>query len=311
DVTGRPRPLVRGPHEEDEEDTQSLKSLPTVMNTLAFDPKVKKSHRLSRGQVITELSLPPLVTSRCTLAVKGSAYTRVRDFLPAVKSKSVERPPGRAGHRPDNPYTGLSQHPHTVGHPSNAPAWENDHSGKMAVTGGSCPYQPLALRPRMSLAPRITPQRVVVQTIHPITPSTMEETKKTGGAHQPLRPVLTTSQEPKHGALQRLLDEGYLPRAGDPHLLEPFSGFQEHLCRQLLNSPLPCGAALSRSHPPFLLWPADHLHAGAALPEPQARGTSRTVELCNSRGRRLPRITMTCPTPSPKHLHHSGRRHMA
>ncbi|KAI4876065.1 hypothetical protein NFI96_030113, partial [Prochilodus magdalenae] len=101
DVTIRLPPLIRGAHhqeeEDDEEDTQSLKSLPTVMSTLAFSSKVKRSHRHPKEQVISGLNLPPLITSKCTLVVKGTACTRARGFLPVVKSRSLERPPCRAG----------------------------------------------------------------------------------------------------------------------------------------------------------------------------------------------------------------------
>ncbi|XP_076860620.1 uncharacterized protein LOC143513774 [Brachyhypopomus gauderio] len=314
DVTSKPRPHVRGPHQEeedDEEDTRSLKSLPTVINTLAFDTKVKRSHRLPREHILPDVTLTPLVTSRCTLVVEGTAYTRDTAFLPDIKyktsweRKTQEGPPRRAGRRLDNAHTGQNGHLHTLGCPSNAPPC--DRSGKMAGIGESSRCQPSVSCPRVSLAPRIPSRKIVAQSIPPLT---MVESRRTGGAPPPLKPVLMTSQVPKRGALQRLLDEGYLTLAGDPGLLEPFSGFQEHLCRQLLNSPLPLGTEPSRVRSPVLLRP-DRPHARAAPPAPQGPAGSRTVELCHSRGRRLPRITMTRPTPSPKHLHLTEQRHLA
>ncbi|XP_062865260.1 uncharacterized protein si:dkey-39a18.1 [Trichomycterus rosablanca] len=293
DVTVRLPSLTRAADQEDEddEDTQSLKSLPTVMNTLAFDKEVKRSHRLHKGHVISDLSLPLLLTSKCTLMVKGTGCTRSRGFLPAIKPKahwestSQERPPCRAGCRP-----------HKVGH---SPLNPSHHSEKTWIIRESFQHLPSS---SLSLGPRITFQSPVVQPVYPVTTDKMKDTRLSVQSHQPLKPVLKKPQALNKGALQCLLEESFLPCPSDPHLLEQFSGFQEHLCHQLLNSPLP---QVNSYH---------LLHLGAMLPVSQGAHRSlneHTVELCNSPGKRLPSITMTCPTPSPNHLHHPENRHVA
>lgn len=160
----------------------------------------------------------------------------------------------------------------------------------------------------MSLGPRITFQSPVVQGINPISPDLMKESRHNVQACRPLRPVLKRAQVLNRGALHCLIEESYLPCSNNPRLLEPFSGFKEHLCHQLLNSPLPCRAALPHVNSHHLL------QLEALLPVPQGLGSSlmqRTVELCNPQRRQLPCITMTRPTPSPKHLHNTENRHVA
>ncbi|XP_017572355.1 uncharacterized protein si:dkey-39a18.1 isoform X2 [Pygocentrus nattereri] len=302
DVTIRLPPLIRGARqeeEEDEEDTQSLKSLPTVKSILAFDSKVKRSHRHPKEQVIYGINLPPLITSKCTLLVKGTGCTRARGFLPAITSRSLERPPCRAGRRPDKPESCATQQVHTMDHPQNAPIGESHFSEKtLNIRGGSLPeVQP---------GPHITFHSPVVQAIHPITPDTAKQTRQTTRTHQPLRPVLKKAQVTNRRAFHFLLEDSYIPCPGEPHLLEPLSDFQEHLCRQILNSPLPCHTTLPQVHSHFHLHQRDCPHPGL-----YNSTVGRTVELCNSKGKRLPKITMTCPTPTPKHIHHTEKRHVA
>ncbi|XP_072530065.1 uncharacterized protein [Salminus brasiliensis] len=294
DVTIRLPPLIRWAHQEeedDEEDTQSLKSLPTLMSTLASDPKVKRPHRLSKGQVISGLNLPPLFTSKCTLVVKGTGCTKARGFLPTIKSKSLERPPCRAGCRPDKLDSTIS---------------ESHRSEKTLNIRGSHQFLPTASADlEVPPGPRITFHSPVVQAIYPVTPDTSKETRQALRTHQSLKPVLKKAQVTNRKAFHFLLEKSYFPCPGEPHLLEPLSGFQEHLRRQIINSPLPHQTTLPvQSH--FLLHQRDYTHQG-----PHGSSVERTVELCNSQGKRLPRITMTCPTPSPKHLQRPEKRHMA
>ncbi|MCI4389123.1 hypothetical protein PGIGA_G00094210 [Pangasianodon gigas] len=307
DVTGRLPRLIKGAHQDeddDDDDIQSLKSLPTVMNTLASDPKVNRSHTVRKGQGISDLNLPLLVTSKCTLVVKGTGCTRTGGFLPAIKSTALERPPCRAGCRPDKVEMGSTQHPRPVGHPLS----ESRSPEKPWNIKASCQHLPSSSSNKVSLGPRITFQSPVVQGVYPITPGLMKESRHNVQACQPLRPVLKRAQVLNKGALHCLLEESYLPCSNDPHLLEPFSGFEEHLCHQLLNSPLPCRTALPHVNSHHLL------QLEAMLPVPQGLGSSlmqRTVELCNPQGKQLPSITMTRPTPSPKHLRNAENRHLA
>uniref|UniRef100_A0A3B1JJ57 Si:dkey-39a18.1 n=1 Tax=Astyanax mexicanus TaxID=7994 RepID=A0A3B1JJ57_ASTMX len=262
DVTLRLPPLLRWAHQEEEddsEDTQSLKSLPTVMSTLVFDPKVKRSHHLSKEQVISGLNLPPLVTSKCTLVVKGTGCSKPRGFLPVIKSKSLDRPPCRAGCRYNTLYNGPDK--------------------LKASVGQSCQMLPSTIAvSEEPPGPRITFHSPVVNAEYSVTPDITKETWQTFRTHQSRRPVMKKAQR-------------YFPCPREPHLLEPLSGFQEHL----------------RHHPAHLLInQRDYPHHGLHWSRME-----RTVELCNSQEKRLPRITMTCPTPSPKHLQHPGKRHVA
>uniref|UniRef100_A0A8B9K3B0 Si:dkey-39a18.1 n=1 Tax=Astyanax mexicanus TaxID=7994 RepID=A0A8B9K3B0_ASTMX len=282
DVTLRLPPLLRWAHQEEEddsEDTQSLKSLPTVMSTLAFDPKVKRSHHLSKEQVISGLNLPPLVTSKCTLVVKGTGCSKPRGFLPVIKSKSLDRPPCRAGCRPDK---------------------------LKASVGQSCQMLPSTIAvSEEPPGPRITFHSPVVNAEYSVTPDITKETWQTFRTHQSLRPVMKKAQVTNRQGFKFLLEERYFPCPREPHLLEPLSGFQEHLRHQLVNSPLPHPTLLP-VQPHLLINQRDYPHHGL-----HGSRMERTVELCNSQEKRLPRITMTCPTPSPKHLQHPGKRHVA
>ncbi|KAM9468243.1 uncharacterized protein Hap1MRO34_014911 isoform 1-T2 [Clarias gariepinus] len=306
DVTGRLPRLIKGAHqdEDDDDDIQSLKSLPTVMNTLTSDPKINRSRAGRQGHGISDLSLPFLVTSKCTLVVKGTACARAEGLLPAISSTTLERPPCRAGYRQDKAEMGSTQHPRPVRHPhSESCLPEKTWNIKSS-------YNPLhsSSTNKMPLGPRITFQSPVVQGMYPITPDLMKDSRHNVQVCQPVRPVLKRAQVLNRGALHCLIEESFLPCSNNPHLLEPFSGFEEHLCHQLLNSPLPYRAALPHIN-------SDHLlQLETVLPVPQGLGSSlmqRTVELCNPQGKQVPSITMTRPTPSPKHLHNTENRHVA
>nr|XP_015208231.1 PREDICTED: uncharacterized protein LOC107078034 isoform X1 [Lepisosteus oculatus] len=118
-----------------------------------------------------------------------------------------------------------------------------------------------------------------------------------------------------------LLFQKSCPLPQTNNLLEPFSGFRQYLQRQLLRSPEVYGTGQA---------PAGRADMAAGLPGPggvpiqsyrstaetqllqpspaldllTSRGplsqSQRTVELSSSHGGMLPKITMTCPTPSPK-----------
>ncbi|GAA6097222.1 uncharacterized protein si:dkey-39a18.1 [Tachysurus ichikawai] len=309
DVTARLPCLINEAHqdEDDNDDIQSFKSLPTVMRTLTSDTKVNRSHTSRKEQGVSDLSLPLLVTSKCTLVVKGTGCTRTRGYLPTIKSTLVERPPCRAGCRPDNVEISSTRHPHPVSDPRYAPLSESCPKKSWNIKA-SCQHLHLSSSNEVSLGPRITFQSPVVQGINPISPDLMKESRHNVQACRPLRPVLKRAQVLNRGALHCLIEESYLPCSNNPRLLEPFSGFKEHLCHQLLNSPLPCRAALPHVNSHHLL------QLEALLPVPQGLGSSlmqRTVELCNPQRRQLPCITMTRPTPSPKHLHNTENRHVA
>ncbi|XP_060759241.1 uncharacterized protein si:dkey-39a18.1 isoform X3 [Neoarius graeffei] len=301
DVTGTLPHLIKGTHQDDDDDDdddiQSLKSLPMVMNALASESKVNRSHAGLKGQGISDLSLPLLVTSKCTLVVKGTGCTRTRGFLPAIKSTVLERPPCRAGCRPNKVEMGSTQHPCLAGLPQYAPLSESRPPEKTWHIKASCQHLPSSSSNKVSQDPRITFQSPVVQGVYPITPDLMKKTRHNVQACQPLRPVRKRAQVLNRGTLHCLLEESYLPCSNDSHLLEPFSGFEE-----------PYHAALPHVNSHHLL------QVEAVLPVPQGLGSSlmqRTVQLCNPQEKQLPSITMTRPTPSPKRLHNTENRHVA
>ncbi|TSK13263.1 hypothetical protein Baya_0137 [Bagarius yarrelli] len=267
DVTARLPCLINEADQQEDEndDIQSLKSLPTVMNTLISVPKGNRSHTSRKGQSVSDFSLPFLGTSKCTLMVKDK-----------VEMSSA-------------------YHPLPVGPPQYAPLGKSRPHEKSWNIKASRQHLHASVSNKVSLGPS-------VQGVYPIKPAVMKE------AYQPLRPVLMREEALNRGALHCLLEEHYLPISNNPHLLEPFSGFEEHLRHQLLNSPLPCHAALPHinSHPLFQL--------DAVLPVPQGVCSSlmqRTVELCNPQRKQFPSITMTRPTPSPKHLSNTENRDVA
>lgn len=194
-----------------------------------------------------------------------------------------------------------TQPPRPVGHPQYAPLSESRPPEKTWNIKASCQHLPSSSSNKMSLGPRITFRSPVVQGVYPIAPDLIKDSRHHVKACQPLRPVLKRAQVLNKGTLHCLLEESYLPCSNSPRLLEPFSGFEEHLYHQLLNSPLPCRGALPHVNSPHLL------QLETMLPVPQGR----TVELCNPLGKQLPSITMTRPTPSPKHLHNTEKRHVA
>lgn len=203
---------------------------------------------------------------------------------------------------------GLTQHPRAVSHPQHAPLSESRLPEKTWNIEASCHNLPSSISEKATPGPRITFQSPVVQGVYPITPDLMKDSGHRAQACQPLRPVQKRAHVLNRGALHCLLEENYLPISHGRHLLEPFSGFEEHLCHQLLNSPLPRHTALPHvnSHHVFQL--------ETVLPVPQGLGSSlmqRTVELCNPQGKQLPSITMTRATPSPKHVRNTEKRHVA
>lgn len=92
-----------------------------------------------------------------------------------------------------------------------------------------------------------------------------------------------------------------------PHFLEPLSGFREQLRRQLLHSPLPYrGDVMPGGHHDTVPPTAQH-HVSPqdkVQTAPQGMVTillQDAVDVPGWHGKALPKITMTRPTPSPKH----------
>lgn len=182
-------------------------------------------------------------------------------------------------------------------HPKIVPVGQTSLSVKLHTVQGNGPCLLPAKASGVFPRSRITFQSPMVQAVYPISPDTMQQMRQTDRACQPLRSVL-----------KKAPNEGVFDCPLVPHLLEPFSEFQEHLCRQILHSPLPYRAALPQLH---ISCHQDQVDVLPARRGPYSPLMERTVELCNSRGQKLPKITMTRPTPSPKHLCHSEMRHAA
>ncbi|XP_067247090.1 uncharacterized protein si:dkey-39a18.1 [Chanodichthys erythropterus] len=303
DVTGNlPRlPGVRGPlrdEDDDDDDVRSHKSLPAVMTKLTLQPRDERSHRHYKSHFIS--GLPPLVSTRCSLIVKGTGCKTVSKLPPITKSrKEIDppRPPCRSGCRPDKTEFISAKPAHAMIHPKIVPVGQTSLSIKVHTVRENGPCLLPAKASGVSPRSRLTFQSPVVQAVYPISPDTMQQMRQTDRACQPLRSVL--KKAPNGGVFD-------CPLAA--HLLEPFSEFQEHLCRQILHSPLPYRAALPQLHIPYHQDQVDLLPARRG---PYGSLMERTVELCNSQGQKLPKITMTCPTPSPKHLCRTEMRHAA
>ncbi|XP_056113446.1 uncharacterized protein si:dkey-39a18.1 isoform X1 [Rhinichthys klamathensis goyatoka] len=303
DVTANlPRlPGVRGPlrDEDDDDDVRSHKSLPAVMTTLTLHPRDKRSYRHSESRI----SLPPLISTRCSLIVKGTGFKTVSKLPPITKSRNngketdPPRPPCRSGCRPDKMEFLSAKPAHALMHPKIVPVGQTSLSVKVHTVQGNGPCLVPAKASGVSPRSRLTFQSPVVQAVYPISPDTMQQMRQTDRACQPLRSVL--KKAPNRGVFD-------CPLAA--HLLEPFSEFQEHLCRQILHSPLPYRAALPQVH---ISCHQDQVDLLPAHRGPYSSLMKCTVELCNSQGQKLPKITMTCPTPSPKRLCRTEMRHAA
>ncbi|XP_056311066.1 uncharacterized protein si:dkey-39a18.1 [Danio aesculapii] len=280
-------PRVRKPHrdEEDDDDARSHKSLPAVFESLTLQPRHNRSRRPSKNNIMS--GLPPLISNRCNLIVKGTGCKTVPKLPPITKSRNTWKETNHSTYRPDKMEFNSATPAHALVHPKIVPVGQTS----LSVKAHSVQKNKPCLLPASGVSPRsrLTFQSPIVQAVYPISPDTMQQMRQTDRACQPLRSVLKKSPNPLAA-----------------HLLEPFSGFQEHLCRQILHSPLPYCAALPHIHIPC--------HQVDQLPahrDPYGSLMERTVELCNSQGHWLPKITMTCPTPSPKHLCRTEMRYIA
>uniref|UniRef100_A0A673ZPL2 Uncharacterized protein n=1 Tax=Salmo trutta TaxID=8032 RepID=A0A673ZPL2_SALTR len=147
---------------------------------------------------------------------------------------------------------------------------------------------------------RITFHSPVLQAVYPITPDNETQTRKAEEDRKPLYPRVLSST-PTCGCVPA-------PVPVQPGLLEPFTGFKEHLCRQLLHSPTPLAQLLEK-----IMSQVPQVHT---LQTPCSTLPAHTVQLSGSQGPggALPRITMTRPTPSPKLpllQSHNKNRHAA
>uniref|UniRef100_A0A8K9XIF1 lysozyme n=1 Tax=Oncorhynchus mykiss TaxID=8022 RepID=A0A8K9XIF1_ONCMY len=99
--------------EEDQEETLSLRSMPSMRSTLSHASKVKRSRGFPKRHTIPELRLPPVTKihpdPRASLELRGTGYLRCSRLSPIIKSTRTheplhqERPPGPAGYRKDKP----------------------------------------------------------------------------------------------------------------------------------------------------------------------------------------------------------------
>ncbi|KAI2665451.1 Cullin-associated NEDD8-dissociated protein 1 [Labeo rohita] len=325
-------PGVKGPlrDEEDDDDVRSHKSLPAVMTGLTLQPRDKRcSLNLKGTGCKTVPKLPPISKSRNTWKEIGPprppcrsgcrychffflrklAYSRRHMgkyfsafliYLRLCGEREREQSSALRTERegmPDKLEFGSAKPVHALMHPKIVPVGQTSLSVKVHSVQGNGPCLLPAKASGVSPRSRLTFQSPVVQAVYPISPDTMQQMRQTDRACQPLRSVL--KKGPNRGVFN-------CPLAA--HLLEPFSGFQEHLCRQILHSPLPYRAALPQLH---IACPQDQVKLLPAHRGPYGSLMERTVELCNSQGQKLPKITMTCPTPSPKYLCRTEFRHAA
>ncbi|KAK7129943.1 hypothetical protein R3I93_019554 [Phoxinus phoxinus] len=260
--------------------TANLPRLPGVRGPLRDedDDDDVRSHK-SLPAVMTTLTLQPRDK-------RSYRHSESRISLPPLIST-----------RPDKMEFLSAKPAHALMHPEIVPVGQTSLSVKVHTVQGNGPCLLPAKASGVSPRSRLTFQSPVVQAVYPISPDTMQQMRQTDRACQPLRSVL--KKAPNRGVFD-------CPLAA--HLLEPFSEFQEHLCRQILHSPLPYRAALPQLH---ISCHQDQVDLLPAHRGPYSSLMEHTVELCNSRGQKLPKITMTCPTPSPKRLCRTEMRHAA
>ncbi|XP_056113449.1 uncharacterized protein si:dkey-39a18.1 isoform X2 [Rhinichthys klamathensis goyatoka] len=260
--------------------TANLPRLPGVRGPLRDedDDDDVRSHK-SLPAVMTTLTLHPRDK-------RSYRHSESRISLPPLIST-----------RPDKMEFLSAKPAHALMHPKIVPVGQTSLSVKVHTVQGNGPCLVPAKASGVSPRSRLTFQSPVVQAVYPISPDTMQQMRQTDRACQPLRSVL--KKAPNRGVFD-------CPLAA--HLLEPFSEFQEHLCRQILHSPLPYRAALPQVH---ISCHQDQVDLLPAHRGPYSSLMKCTVELCNSQGQKLPKITMTCPTPSPKRLCRTEMRHAA
>lgn len=121
----------------------------------------------------------------------------------------------------------------------------------------------------------------------------------------------------KRGTLECVWEEGGCgaplplplpPSRPNPYFLEPLSGFHEQLRRQLLHSPLPYRGDVMSGGSQDTVPPSAHHRV--SCPQDKAQTVSQgmvtillqdAVDMPGRHWQALPKITMTRPTPSPKH----------
>ncbi|XP_052365824.1 titin isoform X2 [Oncorhynchus keta] len=97
--------------EEEQEETLSLRSMPSMRSTLSHASKVKRSRGFPKRHTVPELRLPPVTKihpdPRASLELRGTGYLRCSRLPPIIKSTRTheplhqERPAGPAGYRPE------------------------------------------------------------------------------------------------------------------------------------------------------------------------------------------------------------------
>ncbi|XP_041936394.1 uncharacterized protein si:dkey-39a18.1 isoform X2 [Alosa sapidissima] len=322
---------------EDAEEVLSLRSLPCVRKTLNKDlQKVKRSRGFPTRQLVKDVSdvrLPAIShqqpESRSMLIVRGLRCGRKVDKCPPLMSSSrvqdssrkaslPERPPGRAGRRPDRQIVSSSSSelspPHHHPSPRGAdptPQMSNEMADSLELSSRHPSHNPLG----SSVSPH---RQFLVTTSH--ASHGVTNTGKTATHAVLPRPGWRRGVAFKRGALECVWEEEGCgpppPLSGPyPHLLEPLSGFREQLHRQLLHSPLPyrdeatSGGAHGRVTPTSAHHHHHHHHhiicpldGAAAVPQGSVTILLQdAVDVPGWHGRTLPKITMTRPTPSPKH----------
>ncbi|XP_062383895.1 uncharacterized protein si:dkey-39a18.1 [Sardina pilchardus] len=333
---------VGGLDREDAEEVLSLRSLPCVRSTLNKDlHKVKRSRGFPTRQLVKDVSdvrLPAIghqqQESRPMLIVRGLRCGRKMDKCPPLMSSRrvqdssreaslPERPPGRAGRRPDRQVVSSSSselspahhHPSPRG-TDPAPQISSEMADTLELSSRHPSHNPLG----SSVSPR---RRFLVTASHASRGVT--NAGKTATHAVLPRPGWRRGVVLKRGALECVWEEEGFgapppPLSGPcPHLLEPLSGFREQLRRQLLHSPLPyreeatSGGAHGKVTPTSAhhhLHHHHHHHHHIICPLDGAAAVSRgtvtillqdAVDAPGRHGRTLPKITMTRPTPSPKH----------
>ncbi|XP_028810838.1 uncharacterized protein LOC114764987 [Denticeps clupeoides] len=249
--------------EGEEEEVLSLKSLPCARKPTTNRHKARKPQRYHSRQMTTlessALKLPPITEPkeghRCGLMVRGSGCVKACRLPPMAsgRSKSTlpERPPCRAGRRPDKEAP-ASAPSNIVASPTQTdPSSETNHAS--LACGRKADLH--ALTSNMALVSASAGHSHLLQRVYIIIPT--HPPQRTADKAVPRGPVRRRWPTFRRGALECVWEEGCVPPSPLPNLMEPISGFREQLQRQLLCPTLPYrGDPKDASHPDAV--PAAH-----------------------------------------------------
>ncbi|KAG9328523.1 hypothetical protein JZ751_013455 [Albula glossodonta] len=222
-------PGERDRHLEDEDETLSLRSVPSVRRTLSLAPRVKRS-RVFPNRSTSNIKLPPVTVEhnhlRGNLVVRGSNCLRFSTLPPVNQSRtfltqSQDRPPSRGGQRPDTEGICTPQRSDMGTAADKISLQKMDYYNE--EQGSKEEAESKNLIPGLHPAPRIAFHSPVVQNVFSITPDDGQQRRLDRARKpQPFRSLPSTIH--RGGTSDRRTG------AVDGHLLQPISEKHYPLC---------------------------------------------------------------------------------